>query len=67
MRQALVFLSWDELPNDERPPRTIWRNGDKLKEWFDDVKEKREREMDPKRNNIEDPVDNEAAKGLIVG
>lgn len=61
-----MFLSWDELPREERPPRRIWRDGAKLKEWFDDVSEKRKRDMDPKRQ-IEDPVDNAAAAGLIVG
>lgn len=65
VRSALVFLSFDELPSDDRPPRRIWRDGPALKEWFDEVAARREREHSGDR--ITDPVDNEAARGLIVG
>jgi hypothetical protein len=65
VRSALVFLSFDELPSEERPPRRIWRDGQKLKEWFDAVAARREREHSAEP--IEDPIDNQAAAGLIVG
>lgn len=63
IRHALVFLSFDELPEDEVPPRRIWTDGEKLRDWFSDVRRKRRRELDSEP--IEDPVDNEAA--LIHG
>lgn len=42
IRQALAWLTFDELPDDERPPRKIWLNGDKMTEWFAAVKRRRE-------------------------
>lgn len=65
VRFALMVLSFYELPSDERPPRRIWRDGEALDEWFEMVKEKRDAQMDPNKR-IDDPVDNEAAKALIV-
>lgn len=66
IRSALLFLSFDELAKNERPPRRIWLNGKKLAEWFDAVAAQRKREMDG-QPAIDDPVDNEYAQGLIVG
>lgn len=65
-----IYLSWDELPKDERPPRRIWHDGEKLQEWFELVNKRREEKFGGKGGmdrSIEDPVENEAAKGLIVG
>jgi hypothetical protein len=68
IRSALVFLSFDELPKDERPPRRIWLDGEQLKLWFDDVERKREERYSNKGPGpIDDPVQNQAAKDLIVG
>jgi hypothetical protein len=68
IRNALVFLSFDELPEDERPPHRIWNDGDALKAWFDDVKRRRDEKYGEKGPGpIEDPVNNEAAKSLLVG
>lgn len=68
INRALVILSWQEnLPKEEVPPRRIWLDGEKLKEHFAQVEKNRERENDPKKGKIEDPVDNAAAEGLIVG
>lgn len=70
---GLRFLGFDELPDDERPPKRIWLDASRLTDWFDEVKRKRNREMGGgggsggSNQAIEDPVDNEAAKGLIVG
>lgn len=67
--KGLAFVGFDELPSDERPPKSIWLDSEKLEEWFDAVEKRRkEKYGDGKDNNdIEDPVENEAAKGLIVG
>ena len=72
IRFGHIFLGFDELPEDERPPKRIWLDGEALTEWFAEVKRKRDskfggsnsREWD---KSIDDPVDNAAAKGLIVG
>jgi hypothetical protein len=67
-RVALMFLSFDELPEDERPPRRIWHDGEALREHFEAVKRSRRREAEGHGSTrIEDPVDNQAAKELIVG
>lgn len=64
---ALMVLSFDELPSDERPPRRIWENGKALTEWFDDVKKRRDEQYGKSgKGPIEDPVDNAAAAHLIV-
>lgn len=67
-----IFLSFDELPEDERPDKRIWLDGDALREWFAEVKRRREAKYGGKDSggwdkSIEDPVENEAARGLIVG
>lgn len=64
IRSAHIYLSFDELPEDERPPKRIWRDGDKMAEFFDGVRRKRDQGSD---NAIDDPVQNEAARNLIVG
>lgn len=59
-----MALSFEELPKDERPPKNIWLDGKKLEEWFKAVDDKRKREMEGK--GIDDPVENDAAKSLLV-
>lgn len=63
IRLATLFLSFEELPAKEQPPRRIWLDGEALREWFDDVDRARQSEYGPKA--IEDPVENLAAKDLI--
>lgn len=69
IRMASIFLSFEELPKDEQPPRRIWDDGDKLKEWFEEVERKRKAKYDSdgaiSDRPIEDPVEN--AAGLVVG
>lgn len=68
---ALQFLSWEEnLDEDEMPPRSIWFNGRQLEEHFRAVKKRRKEKYGGDGDGpgeIEDPVQNAAAKGLIVG
>lgn len=61
-----MFLSFEELEQGERPPKSIWLDGDKLTSWFDRVKRERERKYGGGQD-IADPVENAAAKALIVG
>lgn len=66
IRMAMVFLSFEELPPEERPPRKIWLNDEKLSAWFTRVEADRERERGGD-NTVDDPVDNPAARDLIRG
>jgi len=43
---ALGFLGFEELPQDERPPKRIWLDGNKLNAWFNDVRARRKAEME---------------------
>lgn len=36
-RKQAQLDSFDELPKDKRPPRSIWHNEYRLTEWFDEV------------------------------
>lgn len=72
IRLGQIYLSFDELPEDERPPKRIWLDADQITEWFSDVKRRREEKYSGGGRggwdkSIVDPVQNEAAKGLIVG
>jgi hypothetical protein len=41
LRSALGFLAIEELPDDERPDRSIWLEGDLMKAHWDMVRRKR--------------------------
>jgi hypothetical protein len=62
IRMALVVISWEEniFKEEEMPPKRIWTDGEKLKDWWDAVKRNRDAEG-PGDKHIEDPVEN----GLI--
>ena len=64
---GLQFLAFLELPKEEQPPRVIWLNGDKLKEHFDAVEKRRKEEIERPGDQIEDPVQNDAASMLLSG
>lgn len=40
--QGLRILQYEEFPIEERPPRRIWMDGDKLTEWWKQVEIDRE-------------------------
>lgn len=43
IRHANTILDWHEnLPEDETPPKWMWRFDDELDGWFEKVKEERE-------------------------
>lgn len=68
IRQAVIFLGFQDLPDDERPDRKIWHDGDALKRHFEAVKKRWEEKMDTNGSGeVEDPVENAAAKGLLIG
>lgn len=65
IRLALNFLGFEELPNDEVPPKRIWLDTEKLQEHFKKVEKIREKKYGEGKD-IEDPVENAAAAGLIA-
>lgn len=71
VRQALVFLAFMEMEKKERPPREIWLSDRLLEEHFDAVERNREAERKASSGDgpgpIEDAVENDAAKRLLVG
>lgn len=69
IQMALMVCGWqDNLEEKEQPPKSIWLNARKLRDHMENVRRNRKREMEGKgSHDIEDPVDNEAARDLIVG
>jgi hypothetical protein len=45
IRSALYFLSFEELPEKERPPRHMWLDGESMTQWWREVKANRESQM----------------------
>ena len=46
IHMTLIFLDFEELPVDERPPKKIWLDDDALRQHFDWIKRKRKAEME---------------------
>jgi hypothetical protein len=67
IRMAALFLSFDELDTDERPPKRIWLMPEQLNAWMEAVNAKRRSGSSDMDREIEDPVQNMAARDLIVG
>lgn len=57
LRQALGFLTFEELPKDERPPRRIWLKPDELRAWFSEVERRREEKYGSQSDGrIDEPI-----------
>lgn len=68
IRQALIYLGWQDMDEEDQPPRHIWHDEELLKEHFEAVKQRWKEKFDPNSSGaIEDPVQNAAAKDLLVG
>jgi hypothetical protein len=71
VRMATIFIGFDELPKEERPPRRIWLNSEALHQWFEQVERDREKKYGGKSGGdtvLEgEPVENKAARSLISG
>lgn len=67
---GLQFLRFEELPADEAPPRSIYMDPKKLKAHFKAVDKRREEKFgtdkDGDSKEIEDPVQNDAARLLMA-
>lgn len=65
IKSALIFLSFEELPPDDIPPRSMWLNGKSLNEWFADVRRRQKEKMTDRE--IDDPVHNSAIDLMVNG
>lgn len=69
IRMALMFLGFEELEKEERPPKHIWLDEKRMAEWFRAVEKRRDEKYGGKSADsapIEDPVRNQAAADLIA-
>lgn len=57
IRHALGWLSFDELPRDERPPRNIWTDPKRLSEHFKAVERRREEKYGGSQDGVSDKID----------
>lgn len=66
VRRALQYLSFSELLDEEQPPKKIWEDDDKLKEWFDTVKRNRKSKAEGK-GDYQGMPENEALRDIFQG
>lgn len=67
IRMALFFLSFENMPTDERPPRHIWLHSERMEEWFRMVKQNRENRTNPNHIDVSGMTENALLKDLFVG
>lgn len=65
VRFAQQVLSWDNLDEQDRPPRRIWQDQPALRAHMASIKRNRDERADGRE--IEDPVHNAAADMLLTG
>lgn len=63
----MFFISFDELEEEERPPRKIWLDTEALESHFAMLKAKRKREAEGDTTLEGEPVQNKAARELLSG
>jgi hypothetical protein len=67
IKVSLIYLGFEEMPLEDQPPKKIWQDNDALKQHFEMLKQKRKQEASTTvEGPIEDPVQNELAKDMIV-
>jgi hypothetical protein len=65
---SLMFLGFEEMPEEDAPPRKIWLDPEALTEHFKWLKQKRKDEMDPDSPKSGGEMKrNELAKDMVVG
>lgn len=63
---SLYFVSFDELPKEERPPKSIWLDGGRMEAHWDAVEAKR-RDKDQGRGDTSQMPKNSLIDQLVVG
>lgn len=68
---ALGFLSFDELPSDERPPRSIWLDPKAMRKHWRKVERDRDAKYNPDKKIDDMPggevIQNSATDDLLIG
>lgn len=67
IRRSMIYLGFEEMPQEDRPPRKIWLDDKRLVEHFDRLKEKRKAEAGGDSVPSEPMQENSLAKEMIVG
>lgn len=68
INRALTFLTFEELPKKDQPPKKIWLDNEKLNEHFERVRRDREEgNKEGIEGPIDDPVQNDLTKGIKRG
>lgn len=66
VRRALQYLSFGELAEEEQPPRKLWEDDSKLKDWFDEVKRNR-KSKSKGEGDYQSMPENEALREIFKG
>lgn len=66
VRMALFFLSFEEYPKEERPPKKIWLDADKMQAWWEQVEINRRSKTDG-GGDFQSMPQNALLKDLFVG
>lgn len=68
LRTSLMFLGFEEMPEEDAPPKRIWLDDDALTSHFSHLKEKRKAEMNPNGSQPsgEPMKQNSLAREMIV-
>lgn len=67
IRLGMFFIGFEELAEEDRPPRKIWLDSEAMESHFAALKAKRERESKGDTTLEGVPVQNSAARDLIAG
>lgn len=63
LRLALVFISYDELESEERPPKSIWFEPDELKKHWKAVERRRKQKWSAKPGDDDDDIRDQPIDG----
>lgn len=67
IRTSLMFLGFEEMTEEDAPPRSIWLDDEKLTAHFKRLKEQRKRESDPNgAKSGGEMKQNSLAKDMVV-
>lgn len=66
IRRSMIFLGFEEMPQEDRPPRKIWMDDKLLVEHFNRLREKRSAEAGGDSVSREPMEQNSLAKEMIV-
>jgi hypothetical protein len=66
VKVALFFLSFEELAVEERPPKRIWLDNDKMAQWWADVKASRDAKYKG-RGDYQSMPENQALRDIFKG